>query len=1247
MYQVNNNRMFDRQSLIRLPRILSPLETWGFGLSGLLLWLGTAPGLQADIGENAILVWLPAAIVGILLNLQVKRLGQQWIDVSGGTPNYTTRLLSKYPWLARYAAIGYLLGWVSVPPMNAIILTELIKNNLDPIGIYCPETILKIGFTTVPFIVAFSGTRALAILHLCFLLPAIGFLLTFCFQGLGWLVFSPASPGLLPSDLPGLTFEKWAKWFFVAVYAAYGCETASSFVADSRRPNLTLRCLNFAAWSIVPVYVGGSWLMARLATEPGLGDSGFLNLLATAKHFWGASASILVTFLIASGCLLSSATAISNSPRILYQLALDGLLSPVWGVVSRQGVLQPALIFSFLLSIACLVWGDVNRVVMVTGTGYLSAMMAIHVGLWLRRGGPEVRWGWLSGGFFLVEAVVLVVGGLQWSWQDLAVGLLLPIIILVADFAIRRLPFAVFHPAWWLRRREHKGISHIKDFLALQVGILIFLVCSATTIGWVVRANIDRVPSSVNANLFVVLILSIAFINVAIACWTSLPQVTAIAEAREQAENLFVTALDTVLDTILVLDKNGIISQANPAASELFALNTNDLVNHNLNEFFTQLPSEPEHWLARSEQTIGQRTIDATISQRKTQDFQQYIVILRDITDRKRSAAELQQTNAYLTAIIDNLADGLLVTDTNDKITRLNPALLPMFEKNNTDLLGKDAKVVLISKLAELVTQTKQQPEKVFTTEIALANNRYGKAVSTAILATGSEDEIPACLGSVTLIRDITREKEVDRIKTDFISTVSHELRTPLTSVLGFAKLIKKKLEEAVFPILPADDKKAQKAIRQIGENINIIVSEGERLTNLINDVLDIAKMEAGKVEWQMQPTNVEEIIDKAIKATSALFEVKGLPIAKDVQPGLSLIIGDNARLLQVIINLISNSIKFTDNGEVTCRARQENHEIVVSIIDTGVGIAPHHQPQVFEKFKQVGDHLTDKPKGTGLGLPICKQIVEHHGGRIWVESELGKGSNFSFSLPIIVRAARNQDKIDINNLVNELTGNMVSPLQVAGKKTVLVVDDEQPIRHLLRQELEAQGYVVREAQDGRDAIAQVKIAKPDLITLDVMMPEMSGFDVAAVLKNDPETVDIPIIILSIVEDRERGNRLAVDRYLTKPFNTEVLLQEIEGLITQGVSRKKVLVVDENLSAWKTLVEVLKAKGYSVVEAVNGEELLTKALAVKPDTIVANAAFLEQHNIVKTLRLEKGLENVLFLILQDEQVDLSEYRDPS
>lgn len=478
--------------------------------------------------------------------------------------------------------------------------------------------------------------------------------------------------------------------------------------------------------------------------------------------------------------------------------------------------------------------------------------------------------------------------------------------------------------------------------------------------------------------------------------------------------------------------------------------------------------------------------------------------------------------------------------------------------------------------------------------------------------------------------------EQANQAKSAFLSTVSHELRTPLTSVLGFAKIIGKRLDEKIFPLINKSDTKANKTVTQISDNLKVVISEGERLTNLINDVLDLAKIEAGKMEWNMEKVNLAEVAERALAATTSLFANKNLKLIKQIDPDLPEISGDRDKLIQVIINLISNSVKFTEKGSITCSVSKKENELVVSIADTGIGIAKEDFAAVFEQFKQVGgDTLTDKPKGTGLGLPICKEIVEHHGGHIWLESEVGKGSEFSFSLPVTSPKSVSIKPLHLNELVRQLKEQMsFSQLKVDGTNSmILVVDDDDSIRSLLHQEFSDAGYLVEEASNGKDALESIRKNRPDLIILDVMMPEINGFDVAAILKNDPQTMDIPIIVLSIVQDKARGFRIGVDRYLTKPIDTAQLFAEVGSLLEQGKSRKKVMVVDEDSAAVKSLTDVLQTKGYSVVES-DGNELVKKAIATKPDIIILNSVLSSKQEVVQTLRFEKGLENVLFFIYQ-------------
>jgi PAS domain S-box-containing protein len=378
--------------------------------------------------------------------------------------------------------------------------------------------------------------------------------------------------------------------------------------------------------------------------------------------------------------------------------------------------------------------------------------------------------------------------------------------------------------------------------------------------------------------------------------------------------------------------------------------------------------------------------------------FERYELALKD------AIVELQDTLAYLTAVIDNMADGLLVTDTDGVINHVNPALSLMFHMREADMIGKNCRDIFGIELSELVEKSRKHPDEAFTTGIKLAEGKFGQAVATGIHKDSfeTEDVHEKGIGSVILIRDITAEKEIDQMKTDFISTVSHELRTPLTSVLGFTEIIEKRLEENVFPLIKPMDQGVIATIKRIRNNIKIILSEGERLTALINDVLDISKLEAGKVEWKMEKIHVQDLIEHARFATSSLFEQKKLEFRQYIEPRLPEIVGDRDRLIQVLINLFSNAVKFTEQGHILCQATKSDNEVLVSITDTGFGITEEDLTSVFEKFKQAGDTLTDKPRGTGLGLPICRQIIEYHGGKIWAESHPGKGSMFSFTLPVL-----------------------------------------------------------------------------------------------------------------------------------------------------------------------------------------------------------------------------------------------------
>lgn len=934
----------------RLPRSMTAPETWGFGLTGHLTWLSTAPVIHAALGPQAIFAWLPGVVIGMLINLQVKRLGEHHLDLAGGTPNYVTRLFKTLPGIGRFAAIGYFFSWVGFIPINAIVLTDLINANLEPFGIHCPELLLKIGFTVIAFVMAFTGTRALGILHLFFVLPAFGLLFVFCLQGLGWLALAPNSPGFFPTHWTGLSLVEWAQWFFFAVFATYSCESSTAFVADSQRPGETLRFLKLAGGLIALVYLGGSWVLMRLATTPDLEGEVYATLLAAAKPFWGDSASFAITFLLVSASLLGSATAVASTPRMLYQMSLDGHLSPLFASASRRGVLAPNLVFILLLSLLCLAWGDIAHIVVVTGTGWFSCFLALHLGLWLRRHKPEVRWPWLSLGFFCVEVFAFVVGGIAWGWQDFLLGLLLPIGILTIDQGVRRVNLPSLRPEWWMRLYQSHSTNPIKDFVAFQVIILILLVCSSTVVGWGIRSAIAG--NQAGSDLLIILLLTIAFVAISIACWTSLPQVAAIAEAREHAENLFITALDTVPDTVLVLNESGIIAQSNPAAADLFGVDAAEMIGTPLNKFLGDLPDDVTLWDGRSEHMFDRsllggevelvpehgsshnlRIIETTVSQRTNRSLQEYIVILRDITERKQSEQALRQSESVL--------------------------------RQQTH------------QLAETLQQLQQAQAQLIQTE---------KMSSLGQLVAGVAHEINNPVnfihGNLTHVHTYT--DELLRLA-NFC-----EHRYALTD-----RDIQALIEEIDLEFMIEDLPKVLASMR-VGT---------DRIRQIVLTLRNFSRLD----EAAMKPVNIHDGLESTLLILQSRWKPKaddpGIAIVKDYG-NLPLVECYAGQLNQVFMNILSNAIDALTQLEspaqpktITIQTQLCRQDwLRISIRDNGVGMPKSVIDKIFDPF------FTTKPvgEGTGLGLSISYQIVvDKHGGQLKCLSDLGEGTEFQIEIPI------------------------------------------------------------------------------------------------------------------------------------------------------------------------------------------------------------------------------------------------------
>ncbi|HSW10240.1 MAG TPA: response regulator [Bacillota bacterium] len=460
----------------------------------------------------------------------------------------------------------------------------------------------------------------------------------------------------------------------------------------------------------------------------------------------------------------------------------------------------------------------------------------------------------------------------------------------------------------------------------------------------------------------------------------------------------------------------------------------------------------------------------------------------------------------------------------------------------------------------------------------------------------------------------------LDEMKSSFLANVSHELRTPLTSIRSFSEILL---------TYPDEDRGSQL------EFIQIINHESERLTRLINDVLDVAKIESGRMEWHLAEVRLDELLHEAARTARPLLADAGLEFSLRIDSGDYLVEADRDRISQVLGNLLNNALKFTKQGEVALALCRVGNVAEIVVRDTGVGIPADKLGKIFDKFYQVSEEGRldgAKTAGTGLGLAICKEIVEHHGGRLWVESELGVGSAFHFTIRclaprLVARAEAAVGRPDAVGGSSRKAGN-ASPV-------VMVVDDEPGIRRSLRVLLEREGYGVVEAGSGREAIELCKQHRPDLITMDVLLPDASGFNVLEELKNRPSTADIPVVMVSVVDDRERGAALGASGYVMKPVDLRELSRRVRALLTPGPHHGKILVVDDDDATARSIEAALLREGYQAARANNADEALRFSRRERPDLIISDLLMpgVSGFDLLRTLRQDPITREIPVVVL--------------
>jgi PAS domain S-box-containing protein len=502
--------------------------------------------------------------------------------------------------------------------------------------------------------------------------------------------------------------------------------------------------------------------------------------------------------------------------------------------------------------------------------------------------------------------------------------------------------------------------------------------------------------------------------------------------------------------------------------------------------------------------------------------------VAKDVTVHKQMENTLRESEqairksfSQITQIFQSVGDGVCVIDVGGSILQINKVFAAMLGAAGTgEEIGKKHTEVLPSSIIEAYHDAIKEFEKgVGRVETdVLLERQDGINIPCIMTATPFYDIKDHMVGVIVSLKDITERKTAEKVllesvklKSNFMSMVSHELRTPLTAI-----------KEGISIVL---DGSAGEINEEQRDFLDTAYRNVDRLTRVVNDVLDLSKLKAGKMLLKIEESDMVQAVLEVVKANEALAFSKGLYVKSDVDPGTPHARFDRDRIAQVLNNLVSNALKFTESGGVTISVKGKEDGIFVSVSDTGCGIKPDDIQKLFTEFRQLEDAKTRKTGGTGLGLAICRQIVERHGGRIWAESEYGIGSSFNFVIPF------------------ERTVK------------VLVVDDDMYFQELAGRLLHGKGYTVLRAVTGLEGVEVAAKNKPDIIILDMRLPDMNGYEVVGRIRSEEELSETPILAVSGYEEEfkklEKVQGRALER-LSKPFDNEEFLSKVRSLEKTG-----------------------------------------------------------------------------------------------
>ncbi|APB35185.1 Signal transduction histidine kinase [Gloeomargarita lithophora Alchichica-D10] len=596
----------------------------------------------------------------------------------------------------------------------------------------------------------------------------------------------------------------------------------------------------------------------------------------------------------------------------------------------------------------------------------------------------------------------------------------------------------------------------------------------------------------------------------------------------------------------------------------------------------------------------------------------------------QQAQAQIQARERYFRALLEHASDMVLILDGEGKIRYSSPSVTSLLGYPPAQLLGQPLwSLVALPQKAQVQAQFAQvggQPGVSKPQEFAVQHQdqsgRYLEGIFNNLLA----DQVVR--GVIVNLRDITERRyheeqqrareaaeQANQAKSQFLANMSHELRTPLNAIIGYSEILQETAEDTNQEEMIPDLEKIRGA--------------GKHLLALINDILDISKIEAGRMDLYLETFAISDLVREVVTTAMPLLHKNQNQLRLDLAADLGFLHTDMTKLRQVLLNLLSNAAKFSERGTVTLTGRRQIQTgadwLVLQVRDTGIGMTPEQMDKLFQAFTQADSSTTRKYGGTGLGLAISRRFCHLMGGEITVESAPGAGTTFTVQLPILNPGA------PLGEILPTGTGN----------RRVLVVDDDPQVGDLLQRFLTKEGFEVVVTTEGARVVSLAREIRPQAITLDVMMPDVSGWSVLAELKADPELCSIPVIILSMVDDQKVGFALGATDYLTKPIDRERLVGILQRYQTQG---QRVLVVEDDPDTREMLERVLHKQGWQVQTAANGRLALEALADNPPDVILLDLMMPEVDGfaVVEQLRQNEAWQKIPVIVITAKELTLME-----